>query len=177
MSKSDLESLLKVFGFVKKSELERYCRTLQINGDDFAALIFSCETHAIPFLHQIFYQDVIPSHLEPSDSETQALKDSPTGPLTPLAAKAVRKMLQTFEERRFLVAHMFYTPDFSKWHFFCFDQRDLEEDRPNHWKEGAHVHFVNWLWTGQGAKSVWSRFVEENGRSGGSIHLRFSIPT
>jgi hypothetical protein len=176
MSGSNLEGLLKIFYFEKKSELEHYCRTLQVSGDDFSALILSCETYAVPFLHQIYYRDVVPAHLEPSDSETQALKDNAPGPLTPAAAKAVRKMFQMFEERRYLVGHIFYTPDFSRWHFFCFDQRDLEEDKPNHWKQGAHVHFINWLWPGQDAQSAWSKFVNENGRPDGSVHLRFSSP-
>jgi hypothetical protein len=84
-------------------------------------------------------------------------------------------MGQMFEERRYLVGHMFYTPNLSEWHFFCFDQRDLEDERPNHWKEGPHVHFINWLWPGQDVKSVWSNFVGENQRPGNAIHLRFSM--
>jgi hypothetical protein len=176
MSQPSLEGLLKLFEFEKKSELERYCRTVQISGKDFANLIIACDIHAIPFLHEIFYRDIVPRHLELSDSDIQALHNNKPGPLTPGGAKAVSKMFQMFEERKYLVGHIFYTPNFSRWHFFCFDQRDLEEDKPNHWKEGAHVHFVNWLWPGQDAKSAWLRFVNENGRPGGSIHLRFSSP-
>ncbi len=174
MSESNLEGLLKIFEFETKSELERYCKTVQISGDDFASLILSCEASAIPFLHRIYYQDIVPPHLEPSDSETQALKNNPVGLLSPEAEKAVRKMSQMFKERRYIVGHIFYVADFSRWHLFCFDQRDIEEDRPNHWKEGAHVHFINWLWPGKDAQSAWSKFVIEKDRPGGTIHLRFT---
>lgn len=174
MSESSLKGLLKIFDFEKKSELERYCRGLAVSGDDFASLILSCEASAIPFLHEISYRDKVPAHLKPSKSELRALSDNKPGPLTPAAAKAISKVFQMFEERRYLVGHMFYTPNFSRWHFFCFDQRDVEDDRPNHWKEGAHVHFINWLWPGLNAQSVWATFVNEDGRPGGSIHLRFS---
>jgi len=170
---SNLEALLKIFTFSKKKDLERYCRSLVVNGNDFVSLILSCEQRAEPFIHQISYQDIVPGHLEPSDSELKALADNGLGELGPEAAKAVRKMGQMFEERRYLVGHIFYTPNISQWHFFCFDQRDLEDQRPNHWKEGPHVHFINWLWPGQDPKSVWSNFVGENVRPGNAIHLRF----
>jgi hypothetical protein len=172
---SSIEGLLKIFSFNKKKDLEKYCRSLVINGSDFVSFILSCEQRSEPFLHRITYKDIIPAHLPPSDSELQALKDSPTGDLGPEAAKAVRKMGQMFDERRYLVGHMFFTPDRSQWHFFCFDQRDLEDHRPNHWKEGAHVHFINWLWPRQCAESVWSNFVGENERPGSDLHLRFSM--
>lgn len=177
MSESNLESLLKLFSFDKKGDLEKYCRNVVISSDDFANLILACELSGIPFSHQITYRDKVPKHLEPSDSEIQALENTPAGTfLTGDAAKAVRKMSQMFEERRYLVGHMFYTPDFSKWHFFCFDQRDLEPDG-NHWKKGSHFHFINWLWPGQDAKNVWSNFVADDLRPGGAIHLRFSERT
>jgi hypothetical protein len=173
MSESNLDGLLKMFSFHKKSELEKYCRDVVISSENFFALILACEQSDNPFCHEISYRDKVPKHLNPSDSETQALLDNPVGALSPEAEKAVRKLSQMFEERRYLVGHIFFTPDFSKWHFFCFDQRDLETEG-NHWKEGSHVHFINWLWAGQDAKSVWSNFVGDDRRPGDAIHLRFS---
>ena len=173
MSESSLEGLLKLFQFDKKRKLVRYCRSTVISGSDFANLVLACDLCPGPFLHRIFYRDIVPEHLNLSDANLKALAENGVGPLGPEAAKAVRKMGQIFEERRYLVGHMFYTPDLSRWHFFCFDQRDLEERRPNHWKEGSHVHFMNWLWPNQGAKDVWSEFVSGNYKPGSSIHLRF----
>jgi hypothetical protein len=173
MRESNLESLLKIFSFEKKKDLEQYCRDLAIRSDDFVALILACERSGEPFAHEISHRDKVPPHLLPSNSEIESLKSTPAGSLlSGEAAKAVRKMLQGFKERRYLVGHMFFTPDYSKWHFFCFDQRDLES-RGNHWEAGSHVHFINWLWPGQDAKSVWSNFVIEDDRPGRALHLRF----
>jgi hypothetical protein len=176
MSESNLERLMKIFSFEKRKDLERYCRDLTIRSDDFFALVLTCECSSKPFVHEISHRDKVPTHLVPSDSEIEALKSTPAGTLlSGDAAKAARKMSQSFEDRRYLVGHMFFTPDYTKWHFFCFDQRDLESTG-NHWKEGSHVHFVNWLWPGQDAKSVWSNFVTEDDRPARAIHLRFIEP-
>ena len=174
MKESNLEGLLKLFEFDKKRELERHCRTTVISKSEFANLVLACEMFGQPFLHRISYRDILPEHLHLSEADHKALADNGVGPLGPEAAKAVRKMAQMFEERRYLVGHIFYNSDFSRWHFFCFDQRDLEERKPNHWKEGSHVHFMNWLWPKQDAQSVWSEFVKGNYKPGNSIHLRFN---
>jgi hypothetical protein len=173
MGGSNLENLMKLFSFEKKKDLERYCRDLTIRSEDFFALVLACESSRVPFAHEITYRDKVPAHLVPSDFEIEALKGTPAGTvLTGDAAKAARKRSHSFEERRYLVGHMFCATDLSRWHFFCFDQRDLEIEG-NHWKEGSHVHFVNWLWPGQDPKSLWSNFVTEDDRPGGAIHLRF----
>ncbi len=173
MSESSLESLLKIFEFEKKARLRSYCKTLRVSSTDFAALILSCDTSSIPFSHKMSVREFVPAHLNPSESEEQALGDNPPGDLSPEAEKWVSKISQAFVERQYRVGHIFYTPDLSKWHFFCFDLNDL--DAENQWKEGSHVHFLNWLWTGQTADSVWSKFVKENERPGAVIHLRFSF--
>jgi hypothetical protein len=173
LSEPSLEGLLKLFDFDKKRELQRYCRTTIVSMSRFADLIWACELSGEPFLHQIFYRDIVPKHLNLSDADHRAIADNGLGLLGPAAAKAVQKIGQLFEERRYLVGHMFYNHDLSRWHFFCFDQRDLEERRPNHWKEGSHVHFMNWLWPNQDPKTLWKEFVAGNYKPGSSIHLRF----
>jgi hypothetical protein len=173
MPESSGETLMKIFSFVKKKELERYCRELKISSEDFFELVLSCETVGLPFHHEISYRDKVPPHLRLKDSEIDALKSTPAGSvLSGAAAKAVSKMSQSFEERRYLVGHMFFSPDHSSWHFFCFDQRDLKGEG-NHWEHGSHVHFVNWLWPNLTADSVWSNFVNNDDRPGAEIYLRF----
>jgi len=173
MDTSNLETLLKLFSFEKKSELEKYCRSLTIRSEDFVALVFACEASGQPFAHEISYRDTVSPQVIPSDAEIEALKRAPTGTLlSGKAAKAVSKMSQSFVDRRYYVGHLFCTPDLSRWHFFCFDQRDLQTEG-NHWTEGSHVHFVNWLWPRLDAQSVWSHFLTKDDRPGSDIHLRF----
>jgi hypothetical protein len=85
----------------------------------------------------------------------------------------VRKIGQIFKDRRYLVGHIFYIPDLSEWHFFQFDQRDLEHERGNHWKEGPHVHFLNWLWPNYDAKTLWENFSSGKAKLTDSLHVRY----
>ena len=150
LAEPNLENLLKLFEFDKKRDIEQHCRQLVISGEAFFQLVCSCDMTGIPFLHKILWRDSAPDHLNPSEAELKALANSGPGLIKdPQALKAVRKMSQIFVERRYLVGHIFHVPDLTKWHFFCFDQRDLEGDKPNHWKEGSHVHFTNWVCLGK----------------------------
>ena len=171
----DLEGLFKIFTFDKKRDLERYCRDVVVYGSDFAAFIRACNgSEALPFFHRIYYHDIVPEHLVPTDAGRAAIAANGVGLLKPEARKAVRKVFQLFEDRRWLVGHMFYTESLYEWHFFCFDQRDTEASRRNHWKNGAHMHFVNWLWPNYGARLVWSAFAANNVTPGGSVHIRYN---
>ena len=168
----NMEALLKLFDFDKKRELEQYCRQIVIDSSAFADFILACEFKQFPFLHKIHYQDHVPKHLYLSDKDSAALAANPVGPLQPDAQKAVVKMSQMFKERRYLVGHIFYVPDLSKWHFFQFDQRDLEDEQ-NHWKEGAHIHFLNWLWPNYDAKTLWANFTSGRAKMNDSLHVRY----
>ena len=166
------EALLKMFAFDKKRELEQYCRNIVIDSSAFTDFILVCKLAGFPFLHQIHYGDHVPNHLHLSDKDLVAFEANPVGLLQPDAQKAMRKISQTFKERRYLVGHIFYVPDLSKWHLFQFDQRDLE-DEENHWKEGAHIHFLNWLWPHYDAKTLWANFTSGKAKMNDSLHVRY----
>jgi len=167
-----IEAFLKMFAFGKKRELEKYCREVVIHSGDFANFIVACEPGLLPFIHQIHYQDHVPEQLLLNDQDTAALAMNPVGPLQPGAQKAIRKIGQMFKDRRYLVGHIFYVPDLTEWHFFQFDQRDLE-DEENHWKEGAHIHFLNWLWPNYDAKTLWENFKSGKAKMNDSLHVRY----
>ena len=166
------DALLKLFAFGKKRELEQYCRKIVIDSSAFANFILTCELTGSPFLHEIHYRDHVPEHLSLSEKDSAALAANGVGLLQPDAQKAVRKISQMFKDRRYLVGHIFYVPDLSKWHFLQFDQRDLE-DEENHWKEGAHIHFLNWLWPNYDAKTLWASFTSGKAKMNDSLHVRF----
>src|SRR5579863_8947709 len=110
MGESNFERVAKLFSFEKKQDLERYCRDFTIHSEDFFTLVLTCELLRYPFAHEISYRRKMPDHLVLSDSEIQALESTPAGSLLPgNAAKAVRKMSQTFVDQRYLVGHMFFT--------------------------------------------------------------------
>ena len=167
------DSLRKLFEIDKKSELEKYCRDLILTKEDFAGLVYNCGR--IGYLHDIKSQDFVPKHLAPSDDEVASLSSVKVGQELPdKAKKFARKLSQIFKDRRFLVAHIFYNQQ--KWHIFFFDQRDMEDKAPNHWKEGPHVHFVNHLWPEYDPTDLWEVFNRSNASVGGKLHIRFLDP-
>jgi hypothetical protein len=120
----------------------------------------------------IHYGDHLPEHLHWNNKNSAALKANPVGLLLPDAQKAVTKIFQMFRERRYLVGHLFYVPGGSEWHFFQFDQRDLETE-DNHWKQGAHIHFLNWLWPNYDAQTLWTNFTSGKAKLNDSLHIRY----
>jgi len=154
----------------KKSELIKFCKELIVYKKDFVKLIVN--SRKIGYLHEIKYNDFVPIHLDPTDEEFEALQavDKP-GKLEGKAKKFMSKIGQIFVERRYLVVHVFYNE--LKWHLFYFDQRDIEKERRNHWKEGSHIHFVNYLWPNHDLGNLWEIFDKSNASVGGKIHIKY----
>jgi hypothetical protein len=167
-----LGDLFKLFTFDKKRDLEKYCRELVIDSSAFAKFIMACEAGILPYKHQIHYRDYMPESLHLTAEDHAAMAANGVGPVRPGARKAINKMAQMFRDRRYLVGHIFYVPDLSVWHFFQFDQRDLEE-RNNHWKEGSHIHFLNWLWPNFDAQTLWRSFTTDRVKMNTSLHVRY----
>lgn len=169
------ESFLKIFTFSKKRHLERYCRDAIVYGSDFAATVMACDAGRLPFHHRIHQTDLVPGHLVPTEASLGALSRNVRkgiGPLDSAGRKAARKVFALFDQRRWLVGHMFFTLGLHEWHFFYFDQRDMAENA-NHWKGGPHIHLVNWLWPNLDPRSVWRDFVSTNQAPPQALHLRY----
>lgn len=165
-----LAAFLRLFEFEKRPDLEKYCRDLVVTKHDLAQFIIACEAGVVPVRHLIHYQDRAPSHLKVTPDDLAALDANGVGPLKGRALKTVNKTAQTFEDRRYLVGHMFIMPNPEHWHFLYLDQRDIAEDK-NHWKEGPHIHFLNWLWR-RDPQALWTAFRAGEAPKG-ALHIRF----
>jgi hypothetical protein len=169
----NIDGLVKIFRLTSKKELIQHCKSLVVYKYDLASIIIAAEQGKSDFMHKIYQRDFVPEHLNPSQNELDSLsKRIPGSPLTGDARKLFRKLSQTFEDRRFLVGHLFFDTDLSHWHFFYFDQRDSTA-RGNHWRHGAHLHFLNYLWPNRSVDSVWKEFTTGNPNMKDSIHIRF----
>ena len=168
----DLRGLLTLFTFDNKAPLELYARSIVIHQRDFVAVILGCHRGSLPLHHRVHFSERVPDHLVPSEEDRRAIEENGLGLLKPRAAKTMRKVFQLFKERRTLAGHMFYTARLHEWHFFCFDQNDLLESSGNHWVQGAHIHFINWLWPHVDPREVWSRFVRHSEKPHSTLHLR-----
>ncbi len=172
-NRPDLESFLKLFMIRDKRELTKYCRSLIIHRRDFAQIVLAAETGAFPYLHQIHQRDFQDETLRLNQVDIRSITANPIGPLDEKGLKAFTKIQQLYKTRRYLVGHMFHTPNFEYWHFFYFDQRDTSHSQ-NHWIAGPHIHFINYLWPNQSAASIWSQFTVGNPKMSGALHIRFT---
>jgi hypothetical protein len=155
--------LLKVLEFDNKRELEKYCRELTIDSEDFFYLILASQQGLLAYNHRIHHRDIEP------------IETDEFGRLKGHSLKFFRKASQIFRVRRYLVGHLFYSGNHRYWHFFYFDQRD-QSTHSNHWKHGPHIHFINWLWPNYTAKSLWHEFTSVNPKMRGALHIKYSEP-
>ena len=153
----NLEPLLELFNAGKKAHVERHCRSLVVHYSDLAALFVAGRVGVLsPYKYACHFDDRVPSHLLPKQSEPDALAKASVGPLNAEGRKLVRRIFQTFEERRLFAAHLFYTPEWRYWHVFYFDQRD-REGRRNHWRHGSHIHYANDTFHREPLQQIWAR--------------------
>lgn len=170
--------LRRLLGLEKKREVQNLARSLRITGDDFVSLILSCERLESGYIHLIHHRDIVPEHLRLTANDLQTMGDGVEvgKQLEGGARKVFNKITQTFKDRRLLTGHLFISGDGTRWHFFYFDQRDYAPGA-NHWVQGAHMHFVNYLWPEFTAEEIAVQFTNGNPSMGGSIHIRFEDPT
>lgn len=169
-----LEKLLTLLNAEDKKTAEKLCRDLVVERKDLVQLILAGRAGALePYKYACHFAQIHPEHLRPTPRDDAALGQNGIGPLAPRAAKAVRKMFQTFEERRMFAAHLFYLPGQDIWHLFYFDQRDLDEHQ-NHWTVGgSHIHYSRECFTQQSLAAVWGAVCGLPPNPPGSLHVRF----
>ena len=163
------EYLRQLLSFSKKSDLERYCRNLEIDYRDFTVLIYNA--HQIGYFHDIKFNDFQPEHLQPTEQEVWSLGRTENGVISADGQRFIRKVSEIFKQRRYLVAHIFANAE--RWHLFYFDQRDIQTLDPNHWKHGPHLHFVNDLWPNYDPNDVWALFDQADASLRGKLHIRY----
>jgi hypothetical protein len=128
-----------------------------------------------PYQYACHFDDRVPNHLHPKPEELEAMGRAKVGKLEGQAKRFVRKIGQTFVERRLFAAHLFYVPSKLHWHLFYFDQRDRADDR-NHWRHGAHIHYVNDMFLHYDLDAMWSRITGGETNFLNGLHVRYIDP-
>lgn len=156
----------------KKTELARLCKSTTLYSSDFAESILNAGDHRFPYRHNCHAQEFVPDEMKLTEDDMTAMAAAKPGQMGRAVASGFGKIDRTFRCRRQLVGHMFYTADHSIWHFFYFDQRDTSKKR-NHWKEGSHIHIINFLWPHRTAEEIWREFKSRNVQMKGSLHIKY----
>lgn len=170
---SDLLELLNV---ESKRGLDRHCKKLTVYQQDLVALILAAQRGVLsPYLYANHFERSLPSHLHPTEVESDAIANNGPGCFhSRVARKFARKLFQMFREQRALAAHLFYTPSQNHWHLFFFDNRDTDERQQNHWRHGgAHIHYVSNLWPELNMALAWSKVMSGELSFGNKLHLRY----
>lgn len=169
-----VSKLLDLLNATDKKTAEKLCRDLLVNRKDLVQLVLAGRTGALaPYQYACHFTEVRPEHLQLTAANSAALSDNGVGPLSLDAAKAVRKISQTFVERRAFAAHLFYLPSGDIWHLFYFDQRDVDKNE-NHWTVGGpHIHYSRECFTQQSLKEVWEAICALLPKPPKSLHVRF----
>jgi hypothetical protein len=175
----DIEAWAAIFRATRLSELKKHCRKITLHGSDLANLI-GASWEAANFCHLPVFKDHHPEHLALSDEDLKALGTSRAGQkLGEGARKTLRKIDQTFKERRLFCGHLFWwieDPDQlpKSWHFFHFDDKSISEHN-SHWQHGSHVHLMNHLTHPNLPLQELLDNLDSNARPwlGGGLHIRF----
>ncbi|WCE93552.1 hypothetical protein [Acidithiobacillus ferriphilus] len=167
-----IDAILRIVTATNKGELKKLCKRTIITENAFAEFIRVCQAPVLPWTHAISYRDILPKNWELTPEDSSAMPDLSIGPPDKDKTRAMKKWLQMLHDRRYLVGHLFYSRDHRNWQFFYFDNRDLNP-YDNHFKHGAHVHLINYLWPEHTPESILKKFMEGNPKMKGAMHIRF----
>jgi hypothetical protein len=155
----NLKTLLTV---PRKGDVGKLCKQLVISQWDLFLLIHNC--NQLKFRHRSRFPEFIPSHLEINDNDRSQMKDG--------ALEAFSKKIHSLmRERRNICVHLFERGP--EWHCFYFSYRDIKTE-DNHWSQGAHVHYVSYLWPSLTKDKVWKAFDTRSTKLPGDLHIQFA---
>lgn len=171
-----LEKIIELFNASNLKTVKSLAKRLVITRATFVGLILAAKSgdlETMPYNHQMNCFEYVPDHLIPTEEDMDAFHANDPGEFKGKARTFVNKIFQTFEERKWIVWHLFYTSSQEYWHLFYFDIKDMNEEN-NHWKIGGpHVHYISNLWPQFTISDVWERLRSGSKEFGSNVHIRF----
>lgn len=170
-------SFLRVLMCRDKKELKKLCKTMTVEKCDFVDVVAACKTGLSHLNHTMYYFDYVPEYLETRESDFDILDASREVQASPDGKKAFRRLFKTHGQRKYKVAHMFFSREIqhplSEWHMVFFELDELKE-KDNHWCGGAHVHITNYLWPNLCCQDLWDDFLSKREFPSSKLHLAFN---
>jgi hypothetical protein len=165
----------EILNLKSKREVVRHCNVLTVHQRDLVALILAAQHGVLfPYRYTNHFSRSVSDHLHPNQAEHEAIASNGVGKLqTRGVRKLATKIFQLFREQRALAAHLIYTADHRYWHLFYFDNRDIA-DSHNHWRHGAHIHYVSDLWPGLTLRNAWAQVISGELAFANKLHIRFT---
>lgn len=178
MEANDITSvdILDIIMCDNKNALKKLCKNARIRRKDFVAFIMMCQGGYTHLNHTMHYFHEIPEQLQEKETDLAFLEASQEERRTPEGKKALNRLFDTHQQRKYKVAHMFFSreirPPCKEWHMIFFEARE-RDDKGNHWCGGPHVHITNYLWTNLDAQTLWDNFHDKRGFPRSKLHVSF----
>jgi hypothetical protein len=84
----------------------------------------------------------------------------------------VKKIGETFKQRKCISAHLFEKDD--EWHLFYFDYKDAFSPLgKNHYEHGPHIHYISHLWGKIINKDNLWMMLDQRQTKIDSIHIKY----
>ena len=165
------QGIQEILAARRKKDIERIAREIVVAKFDLRDLVYNC--HRLGLSHHDQHREWTSPPLELSDEEREVLFAMGDAPTTPQEENVATKVRQFFVEREHRSVHMFAGGD-DVWHCVFLSFRDIADHSGNHWREGAHVHFVNHIFDPRHLtkKKVW-RDLQERDYSVPTLHIRY----
>jgi len=141
------QKLQSLMGFTKKADVEKYCSGIHISEDELYLLIHN--HNQIRYSHMSKFREFVPQQLKISPSDIQSAKFG-------VPHKLINKLRGIFNDRKHVMVHLFEKG--IEWHCFYYTYKDMDDKPKGHWINGAHLHYVSYLWSNLNKASVWDAF-------------------
>lgn len=155
------KNIKTLIGSKTKKEAEHLGKLMTIKENDL--FLATHNSAQVGFLCKSKFQEFIPEHLSVTHEDFEG-----TGARE---RKGFKKAFSLFNERKLVQVHLFEKEDL--WHCFYFAYNDIEDTNDNHWKMGAHIHYVSHLWSNLKPIDIWNAFDDRKQKIPG-IHIKFS---
>jgi hypothetical protein len=163
------DKLTRLFVITKKSQVESYANSLNIEQGEFVRLVCYCEQ--IGYEHFHAHKEFQPDEAQLSEDDINVFRRDDAKELKLKLLKIKRKLTNLYDVRKYTSAHLFQSDE--KWHLFYFTLRDVESGK-NQWQLGSHIHFVNYLWPHYRVEELQELlFASRRIQIADSLHIRY----
>jgi hypothetical protein len=156
----NLKTLLKI---ESKSEVEKFCRTLQFTEFELFLLIHNC--NQINFTHLSKFHEHIPNDRVITETDRDELRKGKFRSFT----KKINSLMQ-FRKR----SHVHFFESGTDWHCFFYSYNDIDLGDKSRWKYGSHLHYISHLWTYYDKDKVLSSFDTRRSNISHYTHIKFT---
>ncbi|MGI2107308.1 hypothetical protein ACRN9A_19450 [Shewanella frigidimarina] len=172
-------TFVDILSSANKKELTKNCKHIEVQRNDFTDFIHLCKSGLCHLEHRIKYFDIVPDDVKERSHDWDNLNALSNEISSIERQKSLSRLFKMHGFRKYIVGHLFLERNCSvnpEWHFIFFEINELK-DANNHWKEGAHIHLSNYLFSNLNVADVWNNFVKTHATPTQKIHVRYNDPT